>query len=445
MAALISKLKKRYYVYISVLILALFGTTFVPMQREMNRQVVENYKLLAESKRQVVAELISGFTANARSLSSRTAIRDFILDYSRGIIGWEELQTATYPKYQDGVDIIENMVLAVRYVGDRPLVVYSNGVIDYDSYMRPFWGSTDVGYRFVVDGNDMRMVVYSPVLYRNALIAHDLIVVDISKQMRELAQDGFLVSVVESGSDMLHDIEPEHIYERHMIEGQAYVCVAKPISDTYTVLVCKSAGEVFASVSRVSLFSIAGFAIGLLIIFFVLHSTLARLANSTIRELGNSRDIYKKYANYDLLTGAYTRVFFENWVKGLQQSAQDGKLVVVMIDVDEFKQINDTCGHETGDHVLQYIVAALKGTLREKDFVIRFGGDEFIVVLDGIDVEKAHKIFDRVSHRLCESNPFPFAITISYGVSQVGSAQEVYEAIKQADRAMYQQKRDKKL
>lgn len=445
MVPLFSKIKKRYYIYISVLILVLFGTTFLPMQREMKRQVVENYRLLAESKRQVVAELISGFTANARSLSSRTAIRDFILDYNHGGMGWEELQAATYPKYQDGVNIIENMMLAVRYVGERPLVVYSNGVIDYDSYMRPFWGYTEVGYQFVVGGDDIKMAVYSPVLYQNSLIAHDLIVVDISKQMRDLAQDGFLVSILESGSDALRGIEPERIYERYMIERQAYVCVSKPISDTYTVLICKPAGDVFASVSRVSIFSIAGFALGLLIIFFVLHSTLARLANSTIRELGNSRDIYKKYANYDLLTGAYTRVFFENWVKGLQQSAQDGKLVVVMIDVDDFKHINDTCGHETGDHVLQYMVASLQGALRERDFVIRFGGDEFIVVLDGIDTERAHKIFERVSQRLCESNPFPFAIAISYGISLVESAQEVYEAIKQADRAMYRQKRDKKL
>lgn len=119
--------KRRYFAFVCILIFLLFFIVFLPMRAQLKKQVLENYNLLAESKLQTLTELINNCSSSAKSVSSRTAIRDYMLDYNDGNLSWIELQEQTYSKYGDGVNVIKNLRLAMRYAFDKPLVTYNLG------------------------------------------------------------------------------------------------------------------------------------------------------------------------------------------------------------------------------------------------------------------------------------------------------------------------------
>ena len=115
-----------------------------------------------------------------------------------------------------------------------------------------------------------------------------------------------------------------------------------------------------------------------------------------------------------------------------------------MADLDHFKNVNDTYGHETGDRALRLFSQLAVSSLREHDLVSRYGGEEFIFVLPNVDVERAAPVLHRLRERLAqavESGRIP-AFTASYGVVESAQSDDIGELIRLADRAMYQAKQE---
>jgi len=442
MNQVILKTNKRYFAFVSVLVILLFFIVFIPMRNELKKQSIENYALLAKSKQQTIVALVNSCISNANGLSSRTAIRDFIVDFNNKNLSWSELVSLTKSKYNDGVKVIQNINLAVRYVSDKPLVVWKQGEADIDTYKNLFNNSMKIEYRFEEKVDSLKIIVYSPIIFQNELIAYDIIVVNILEKFNELSKDGFNVKIIKSNNQLLKNIKPEKIYERYSINQHNYMCIAKPIDNNYLIFISKLTDDVFVNINKVSLFSITGFTLGLILIFFMIHMNLVKVANRLIQKIESSRDTCMNYANHDFLTGAYTRFYFDNWIKNKDTV---GRFVVVMIDIDCFKSINDTYGHEIGDDVLKFITNNLIGALRENDFVVRFGGDEFIAVYEGISADNVHKIFSKINHNISDLNQFEFEISISYGIEEVVSLDTIYNSIKKADKKMYENKRENKL
>ncbi len=127
----------------------------------------------------------------------------------------------------------------------------------------------------------------------------------------------------------------------------------------------------------------------------------------------------------DPLTQVYNRRYFnEQLPKLLQAGRRHGRpLSLIMTDIDHFKKINDTYGHQTGDTVLQHFAALLKGSLRSLDWVARFGGEEFVVVLPETDTEAAAVVAERLrlltAHSSVDSSKGPVRMTASFGVTGV--------------------------
>jgi diguanylate cyclase (GGDEF)-like protein/PAS domain S-box-containing protein len=152
-------------------------------------------------------------------------------------------------------------------------------------------------------------------------------------------------------------------------------------------------------------------------------------------------------ANYDALTGLPNRgLLVERLERAILEAERDGKGVAVMfVDLDHFKQINDTQGHLAGDKLLQEAAAFLKSCVRAMDTVARQGGDEFVVVLPGIDtgdhaVEVAGKIVERfrAGIQLQGRNAH---VTASVGVAiYPEDGKDVYTLFRNADMAMYRTK-----
>lgn len=146
------------------------------------------------------------------------------------------------------------------------------------------------------------------------------------------------------------------------------------------------------------------------------------------------RDFYT-----DALTGAYCRQYFEDQRASLQ--GEDG---VAMIDVDHFKEINDAYGHPVGDVALKKIVGAILSCIRSTDMLIRYGGDEFLIIFPQIQKDaftlKMRYIQDVVSRLVVDGYP---DIRLSVSIGGVHRVEPLTEAIRQADQLMYRDKANK--
>lgn len=149
----------------------------------------------------------------------------------------------------------------------------------------------------------------------------------------------------------------------------------------------------------------------------------------------------------DALTGLYNRRFLQEHSQKIVAACQrrNSNLGLLMCDLDYFKQVNDKYGHEIGDLLLRETALALQRTVRESDYVIRFGGEEFLVLL--IDVEEgeadavAEKIRTAVAAVSVKTNNVPLSKTISIGVSVFpADGESFWQTIKFADVALYKAK-----
>lgn len=112
------------------------------------------------------------------------------------------------------------------------------------------------------------------------------------------------------------------------------------------------------------------------------------------------------------------------------------------MDLDEFKHINDTFGHFVGDQVLQATASLIRVSVRTDDFVARYGGDEFCIILDTDDISLVEKVERRIQSNLEKFNrsnkeAYPISLSIGYGVYDAGSQQSYEEFMAYIDSLMY--------
>jgi diguanylate cyclase (GGDEF)-like protein len=173
--------------------------------------------------------------------------------------------------------------------------------------------------------------------------------------------------------------------------------------------------------------------------------------NQMATALAHQRDEIARMASHDGLTGLpVLRVALDRAQMALQLARRTGQMAAVLfIDLDGFKVVNDTFGHEAGDHVLRQVALRLQASLREVDTVARVGGDEFMVVLGGLNDgrfagEVAEKLIGAISEPIpCET--LNLAVSASVGVALYPiHAQDLASLRRIADQAMYRAKRNGK-
>ena len=133
-----------------------------------------------------------------------------------------------------------------------------------------------------------------------------------------------------------------------------------------------------------------------------------------------SRARLEHQARTDSLTGLFNHsVFYERLLQSLQESSRTHMpLAVLMLDIDDFKHVNDVHGHAVGDELLRFLAEALRAIVRPEDVICRLGGEEFAVVMDGCGGEDAVRVADRVQTRLAEVDfPGIGRMTVSVGLA----------------------------
>lgn len=151
-------------------------------------------------------------------------------------------------------------------------------------------------------------------------------------------------------------------------------------------------------------------------------------------------------AMHDSLTGLINRrQMLEQLVMHSRRHARDGSgMVIMQLDIDHFKAINDGYGHAAGDRALQDLANILHTNLRVGDFVSRWGGEEFVALLYGVQEDEALHLAERLrlgvqAHRI-EHNGRSFSMTVSIGLSAHRTGENVEETLERADRCLYRAK-----
>jgi diguanylate cyclase (GGDEF)-like protein len=153
---------------------------------------------------------------------------------------------------------------------------------------------------------------------------------------------------------------------------------------------------------------------------------------------------FEDMATFDALTGAYNRRKFKYFIEREIEKAEKygNPFSINMLDIDNFKQVNDVGGHNKGDHVLKDVVSLIKNTLRATDRLFRWGGDEFIILLPDLNMDNALKVADRLRERI-ESNILDSegkGITVSLGIGTFEANETTDQFVARVDKALLRAK-----
>ena len=175
------------------------------------------------------------------------------------------------------------------------------------------------------------------------------------------------------------------------------------------------------------------------------HSFMADLEDEV--ETAHSRESkLKNLAETDSLTGLYNRKYiFSHLNKAIGNAHQySADLCLLMLDIDHFKKVNDTYGHQAGDEVLKQVAVTITKTMRDRDIVGRYGGEEFILGLINITSEHAKRIAERIRNTIADTpisiNEQVIQITVSIGLACLDMEDDLKGLIKRADMALYSAK-----
>ena len=168
--------------------------------------------------------------------------------------------------------------------------------------------------------------------------------------------------------------------------------------------------------------------------------TLFYLSNLYLIELKTTREKLDYNINHDMLTGLYNRRFFEGIMKRSKEE-KETSYSVAMLDVDDFKKINDTYGHETGDKVLAAVSKCIESCLPQNGVAVRWGGEEFVLYLPQMDNAHALELLNDFRAKLAEQVVYyknsKVSITATIGLSTGENIADYEEYIRQADEKLY--------
>jgi two-component system cell cycle response regulator len=171
-----------------------------------------------------------------------------------------------------------------------------------------------------------------------------------------------------------------------------------------------------------------------------------RHADMAMPENLEAEEEYRRYGTVDALTGLPNRFWLERILeRQIERTVRDGQapqLAVIMVDIDDFKTFNDRHGVAYGDHFLSFVSHKICDRLRPTEVITRYGGDEFVIFLPGIDIDVARRIGERIHRGVMDAVPvMPDGTTIphptiSLGLTMLRPGQTAEDLLAEADRAL---------
>lgn len=435
-------LKRTRHGFVILLLLSLIITYFMvyqPLHNALRQSALDNFELLATAKYQTIYNQVDRSVEGSMSLSSRTMIREKIYEYKMGLVSFEELVEYTDPKYSDGVDALDRVYYAVRLVDQKPISIQGDVNFEFDDLSSIDGQALTYSYMKVNQKDVVRVI--SPIQKGDDILGYDVIAYCLDDCIKSLGDGEINVTVShrEELSNILNSTgKGETLYEA----GGSTHFVKELFSDAYALVSIQSE-QLYLEGDQTSRTGLIAALIGNVILFFIFDLLIVRHARNIVQKAEGTRDHYKNKANIDGLTGAFSRQYLQNWIEHDLEYIYDN-LALVMMDIDDFKDINDTYGHSVGDEVLIKLSDVLKKSVRDHDMVIRYGGDEFLLILQTVDYSSVEVVMSRVKDQLKQFGGYDFKLSVSYGVNILVDNSAFESTLKVADNKMYEMKNKKK-
>ncbi|TVR29693.1 MAG: GGDEF domain-containing protein [Nitriliruptor sp.] len=183
------------------------------------------------------------------------------------------------------------------------------------------------------------------------------------------------------------------------------------------------------------------------------HGFLAALLALTAAVSGMRRDLHRALARAEILNERATTdpmTGLANRWAGQERLAQERSaaqrygrpLSIILLDLDNFKAINDQHGHVVGDGVLEVVADVLRRTVREVDLAVRWGGEEFLIIAPDTGIEAAGQLAERCRTAIADEQPDGLLVTATFGVAELRRGEELDDLMRRADRHLYGAKDD---
>ena len=205
------------------------------------------------------------------------------------------------------------------------------------------------------------------------------------------------------------------------------------LSGAETILGIKLREAVFGLIALIALFNI----------YTIYQEVLIQRLRTQLLEKQDHSYILRNLAMIDSLTGLYNRRFGEQRLASeVARSERRGHpLTLLLLDLDDFKEINDTYGHAAGDQVLQYFATQLNNVIRGSDLAVRLGGDEFLVLLPECTNEQLNLVLNRLGLLETDWQGNKLRVNFSAGWTEYKTGDRLEDLLARADEALYATKR----
>lgn len=427
--------KNRILISILVLLVSLgmYFILFMPEHHTLKDVTLENFYYVSDAKYENINNVIISNVESTEFMSSRTVIKNAIADYIDGLISFRELYDFSYDKYEDGYEVMEYVVEALRIVDGQILLDLGETFVDTDKIVTEVEGLRELRYELVYE-NERSMIVYSPIFAEDDIYGYDVIVFDLEEVLLDIQEPDYIVGLTNTDTNQIVFLEGfEYIYQEY-----GHYIYSREVSDNHSLVISIDESVLYGNLNQLLLRNLVLSVFIIAVVMFIGNALLIRNTKELVKKLSSQHDMYKDKAMTDNLTKTYSRQF-------LDQIMYDGTLkvsetVIVMIDINYFKDVNDRYGHLVGDEVLKFIGFQLTKTFEKDDFVVRYGGDEFLVFVKSKNLDAVVNIFRNFNAVLNQISEYDFGLSISYGISFVDSLGNLDEGIREADKALYKNK-----
>ncbi len=433
--------------------LMMYFLVFVPLEKALENSLLDNFSQIALVNDHAVQNNVQRSIEGARSLSSRTMIKNVIKDYSAGKLSLDELKSYTQPKYEDGAKALAYLVSAERMVDGTAVARHTAAGGAVDMEFPEAENPAQVASAIRVAGDHAYAVIQSPIVDENTVLGYDRLVYDLTDSVHMLSTQTVKISLLNAKSyqALLRDAKMVREDDKLSVfrAGGYYLATTYMQNDVYCVTL-QSESTLFVSIHQLSAKILAAVAAILVCFAILVNLYIVRFAKMELGKLEIRQTALKKVAsqiNFDPLTNAGNRRYAEKEFMLAFQAYRETGLspAILMFDIDSFKHINDAFGHDAGDQVLKKVVSAVQKAIRNRDKLFRWGGDEFVGICYDVSSESAAVLAEKVlkavdSLHIAIGGEF-IKPTISLGVSRFETGDtEFSDAVKRADKAMYQSK-----
>lgn len=444
MDGLLRRIKIFLIIFISLLSLMTIFGIYSPLSRTIEKEKRLNFITAAEIYRDKVQSFISTSLQEANIIASNYDTKMKMKQYWEGTIDQAAVTAYFTAAFPANMALFDHVIYAEIGTNQFVLSTYGTPVetYTYDDIIYDFYDHELIP----LENKNVLRVTY-PVTMNVTNIGYLMIYFDLSDTASSndtlsfelFKNDSELQAIYTEGRSLVVDNKIVYVHEDHI----DYVGAFNGNQIFYVISMDNS--DLYGNTNSIVKYVVIALVMIIIISFVIFNTLIYQKADLIVKETNTLKDEITLIADIDSLTGAYSRSYFDRYANDFEQRYHaDWLASLVMIDFDNLKAINDTYGHLAGDMVLQNISKLIKESLRANDLFFRFGGDEFVIILEDCEVDLAQKIAKRLNHDILKSSEsLPYIVSISYGIAKLTHNSDLKKVIHEADLNMYQDKKQK--